>query len=1447
MVGPVSTPRPIATQPERDAAPAVRGFVYQVDQTVLAWLALRDDEWLYIELGEDFAIERRDPVALLQLAQVKDVAARVSLRSDDVIEAILNLADHRARNPGVSLQMDFLTSAGIATERPTTLKMPGLIAWERIAARAAGEDALFKGVVRLLRTAKTERREELRALLANRGALLRPLVPLLQWRTSQPPGANLEAEVRTVLVHQGHIDRVDEAVAAHDVLFSYVFRQLADPAREPLRRQDIAAVLTARQAPLRQRVVEQEKLLEGVVARLARVEASLAFDPRDEILDLSSVLARTDLPLFTGRAGLIARLHHLIPGGGLALIEARAGGGKSALVAYLHATYGWPAHFAELSRRTQDLLRSLAAQIAWEHGDDDWLRRVRNRQLDAPASFWSGLSALAGRLGRPLVVLIDGLDEMDEERELLRGAEGARGVLCVVTRRPGGELRGAHRLTIEDAANEVDIAAWLPRRARAEPLRSRLATLGLRPERLVSLLLGKVGANWKYADAVLRTIEQSESLVVAIEDLPAELVDWYRLWWQRWRQDHEPTWDDSDLRLLGTLVVAAEPLNVKELAELSGVLESMTRRRMRVGWVSFLVIDGRGRIRPDHQAFREFLGGEWEARTGDAEAETLRSELEKARHEAEKRILRWYLERWGGLEAGLPRLREPQFQSLHDGYGVRHLVRHAARVDFSTLKGVIALEWEEAGTPRSALELVREAMGDAPLYRDDLLRGRLAEAGRRRAFDKLMRVQSGEPGDGAPPSVFELQLAFALSSLIEVRGAIVPGLARLAFRTGLWSLEQALDHVRRLRADERAMGLAMLAAEVGTDREGLANEALTAIRQIRNSIEMFPVVRRLADVLSEPTRGQVLAESCAYAMRLIGSGSAVALFHLGDVLSDEARTALAGVAADRADHRFETSVPRAGLLRWLPPGPVRECLLDRLLLNGLNAPLVFWLRDLGLRIRFVDPGEFEVRARADGLLAQLTRMRGRREAWSTLLGRLSPLDAARWLVASRGLPQVARKILTERAAITDGAQLAAAMKASTSQGRDGEAFAHLNWLPVAARGGAAAMLLSQLDRTPDPREIRSSLDALAECNHPPREAVARLLAASRTIGDGEGLDRARCALAWAQPMGRREQLRDDAWARIEAEARMEEWCDVGHLLPVARQIHGLPDEERREVVARLLATLEDAPTVDDEVLGALLMGATTTEEAHQILPRIQAVDAAYLHGYMMHAAGGLRGPDAAILASHLYDLEDDDVRIVAVLARDHLPPSSFADLWRGVEQYDDDTRAVLGAVLAPLAPPKQRSGRLREARSWLEATRSAAGAAFAAALLFETTEDQSLLDQAAFPARERAGTREALLARALLARLDVPHARRWWESAMQHLTETPLVLDENLLLSELLRVPASQALPALEALTEVISTTERSKTASLLCAVSPWLAAIGADEFARSLVRSVDLAQRWWP
>lgn len=114
---------------QRQAIDALRGYVYQIAASALAWLDLDANTKLYLEVAEDYAITAE---AALKAVQVKDTAASgaVSLKSSAVRDAVDAYVDLVARNPQRRVELHFLTTSEITRE-------------QRIADRPAGEAGLL--------------------------------------------------------------------------------------------------------------------------------------------------------------------------------------------------------------------------------------------------------------------------------------------------------------------------------------------------------------------------------------------------------------------------------------------------------------------------------------------------------------------------------------------------------------------------------------------------------------------------------------------------------------------------------------------------------------------------------------------------------------------------------------------------------------------------------------------------------------------------------------------------------------------------------------------------------------------------------------------------------------------------------------------------------------------------------------------------------------------------------------------------------------------------------------------------------------------------------------------------------------------------------------------------------------------------------------------------------
>ncbi|MEC8039437.1 MAG: dsDNA nuclease domain-containing protein, partial [Pseudomonadota bacterium] len=80
----------------REAIDSLRGYVYQVYQSALAWTELKEDEFLFLEVAEDYAVAAKDA---LQAVQVKETAGRVTINSDDIVASIDSFVELRESNP----------------------------------------------------------------------------------------------------------------------------------------------------------------------------------------------------------------------------------------------------------------------------------------------------------------------------------------------------------------------------------------------------------------------------------------------------------------------------------------------------------------------------------------------------------------------------------------------------------------------------------------------------------------------------------------------------------------------------------------------------------------------------------------------------------------------------------------------------------------------------------------------------------------------------------------------------------------------------------------------------------------------------------------------------------------------------------------------------------------------------------------------------------------------------------------------------------------------------------------------------------------------------------------------------------------------------------------------------------------------------------------------------
>ncbi len=244
------------TEAARQAIASLRGYVFQLHASLLAWMHLPSDGELYLEVAEDYAELLAAPgnvEEILSAVQVKDTreSGSVTLNSVDVLKTIEALFSLQESNPGRQVFMKFLTTSPVGKElkAPLPSGAPALEAW---AVAASGGDA-----TELLDALKT------RITDGKLGEFLKDcsldefhnrLLSRLTFACGAPSWEQLEEDGRNHLVRirQEVSAEVNAARQAYDTLFGVLYREALKPHGRKLDRQkflDAFAEATAYSLP----------------------------------------------------------------------------------------------------------------------------------------------------------------------------------------------------------------------------------------------------------------------------------------------------------------------------------------------------------------------------------------------------------------------------------------------------------------------------------------------------------------------------------------------------------------------------------------------------------------------------------------------------------------------------------------------------------------------------------------------------------------------------------------------------------------------------------------------------------------------------------------------------------------------------------------------------------------------------------------------------------------------------------------------------------------------------------------------------------------------------------------------------------------------------------------------------------------------------------------------
>ena len=237
MLNQLPTREPLSGNHIRQACDSLGGYAYQLWLSVLTWLNLKDDECIYLEGAEDIDLIGRD---LALSKQVKRLAATVTLRSQAILDAIVNSWRLRQSNPGRKLAYQFITTAEIGQEQgaPFGKGERGLEIWV-VAQRSPETAAKLIAFLQSITSLPSDFLEYLRE--TDTATITADLISNTEWVAGNQDAGMIRAEVKRKLTLLGETFGIlpDESHKVAPWLFEVSLDRACTRGSGPLDRQQL--------------------------------------------------------------------------------------------------------------------------------------------------------------------------------------------------------------------------------------------------------------------------------------------------------------------------------------------------------------------------------------------------------------------------------------------------------------------------------------------------------------------------------------------------------------------------------------------------------------------------------------------------------------------------------------------------------------------------------------------------------------------------------------------------------------------------------------------------------------------------------------------------------------------------------------------------------------------------------------------------------------------------------------------------------------------------------------------------------------------------------------------------------------------------------------------------------------------------------------------------------
>ena len=364
-----TTIQPLKADPKRQANDSLRGYLYQILHSVHAWLNLADDEILYLEGAEDF--DRISPETAT-VVQVKDTQHNITLRSQEVIDAINHYWELQDNHRDMSVKFRFLTRSQIGVERgnPFGEGQAGLHVWKRcsgdettitkISEFLQAEERISKKVTDFLK--QTESQE-----------IYEQLIEPIAWETGSKKASFVEKSINDKLILHGHQYGIwpSDAKKVFDPLLTEAWRVATQKENRELTKVRFLEIFHAQMTETipRQQWQQYQQML---ATATGSVEAAFIGGTSDITIQSQSPIQTAIPSLYRNvvpRRELLESIQTTLQSEGIAVLQGGTGRGKTTLAnltakAINGSSWLWLNFTRRDSSQVTQLLQQLAAEVS---------------------------------------------------------------------------------------------------------------------------------------------------------------------------------------------------------------------------------------------------------------------------------------------------------------------------------------------------------------------------------------------------------------------------------------------------------------------------------------------------------------------------------------------------------------------------------------------------------------------------------------------------------------------------------------------------------------------------------------------------------------------------------------------------------------------------------------------------------------------------------------------------------------------------------------------------------------------------------------------------------------------------------------------------------------------------------------------------------------------------